>query len=41
MTEKDYICNPVSFSYENGKLLVIIIDYLVITRDEVIEWAIN
>ena len=37
MCEKDYIWNPATCSYENGKYLGIIIDNSVITCDDIID----
>ena len=35
--KKDYIWNPATFNCENGKYLASIIDYLVITSNQIIE----
>ena len=37
MCKKDYICNPATFSCENGTYLSIIIDDSVIMCDEIVE----
>ena len=37
MCKKDYICNPATFSCENGTYLSIIIDDSVIRGDEIVE----
>ena len=34
---KDYVWNPATYSYENGKYLVSIMDYSAITCDEIIQ----